>query len=77
MCIRDSLFFASNYFDQMYEAAVKLIKKGKAYVSDLSAEQIREYRGSLTEPGKEAVSYTHLDVYKRQDQGTGCLTGTG
>lgn len=47
------LFFASNYFDQMYEAAVKLIKKGKAYVSDLSAEQIREYRGSLTEPGKE------------------------
>ena len=41
------LFFASNYFDQMYEAAVKLIKKGKAYVSDLSAEQIREYRGSL------------------------------
>ena len=37
----------------MYEAAVKLIKKGKAYVSDLSAEQIREYRGSLTEPGKE------------------------
>ena len=49
----DILFFASNYFDQMYEAAVKLIKKGKAYVSDLSAEQIREYRGSLTEPGKE------------------------
>lgn len=47
------LFFASNYFDRMYEAAVKLIKKGKAYVSDLSAEQIREYRGSLTEPGKE------------------------
>ena len=49
----DRLFFASNYFDQMYEAAVKLIKKGKAYVSDLSAEQIREYRGTLTEPGKE------------------------
>ena len=49
----DRLFFASNYFGQMYEAAVKLIKKGKAYVSDLSAEQIREYRGSLTEPGKE------------------------
>ena len=47
------LFFASNYFDQMYEGAVKLIKKGKAYVSDLSAEQIREYRGTLTEPGKE------------------------
>ena len=49
----DRLFFASNYFGQMYEAAVKLIKKGKAYVSDLSAEQIKEYRGSLTEPGKE------------------------
>ncbi|MFW5556172.1 MAG: glutamine--tRNA ligase/YqeY domain fusion protein [Roseburia inulinivorans] len=47
------LFFASDYFDQMYEGAVKLIKKGKAYVSDLSAEQIREYRGTLTEPGKE------------------------
>ena len=47
------LFFASDYFEQMYEGAVKLIKKGKAYVSDLSAEQIREYRGPLTEPGKE------------------------
>lgn len=49
----DNLFYASNYFDQMYEAAVKLIKKGKAYVSDLSAEEIREYRGTLTEPGKD------------------------
>lgn len=49
----DRLFFASNYFGQMYEAAVKLIKKGKAYVSDLTADQIREYRGTLTEPGKE------------------------
>ena len=48
----DRLFFASNYFDQMYEGAVKLIQKGKAYVSDLSADQIREYRGTLTEPGK-------------------------
>ena len=47
------LFFASDYFEQMYEGAVKLIKKRKAYVSDLSAEQIREYRGTLTEPGKE------------------------
>lgn len=47
------LFFASDYFNQMYECAVELIKKGKAYVSDLSAEQIREYRGTLTEPGKE------------------------
>ena len=49
----DRLFFASDYFGQMYEGAVKLIKKGKAYVSDLTAEEIREYRGSLTEPGKE------------------------
>ncbi|MDD6491528.1 MAG: glutamine--tRNA ligase/YqeY domain fusion protein [Firmicutes bacterium] len=48
----DRLFFASNYFDQMYEGAVKLIKKGKAYVSDLTAEEMREYRGTLTEPGK-------------------------
>ena len=49
----DRLFFASNYFDQMYEAAIKLIKKGKAYVSDLNADEIREYRGTLKEPGKE------------------------
>ena len=49
----DRLFFASDYFGQMYEAAVRLIKKGKAYVSDLTAEQIKEYRGTLTEPGKE------------------------
>lgn len=47
------LFFASNYFDEMYECAVKLIKKGKAYVSELTAEEMREYRGTLTEPGKE------------------------
>ena len=49
----DRLFFASDYFEQMYEGAVKLIKKGKAYVSDLSADEIREYRGTLTEPGKK------------------------
>ena len=49
----DRLFFASNYFGEMYECAVKLIKKGKAYVSELTAEQMREYRGTLTEPGKE------------------------
>ena len=52
----DRLFFASNYFEQMYEGAVKLIKKGKAYVSDLTAEQMREYRGTLTEPGKDDPS---------------------
>lgn len=49
-----NLYFASNYFEQMYERAVLLIKKGKAYVCDLNAEQMREYRGSLTEPGKES-----------------------
>ena len=49
----DRLFFASDYFEEMYEGAVKLIKKGKAYVSDLTAEEIRAYRGTLTEPGKE------------------------
>ncbi|MBR3608063.1 MAG: glutamine--tRNA ligase/YqeY domain fusion protein [Lachnospiraceae bacterium] len=49
----DRLFFASDYFQEMYEGAIKLIKKGKAYVSDLTADQIREYRGTLTEPGKE------------------------
>lgn len=48
------VLFASNYFRVMYEAAVKLIKKGKAYVCDLTADQIREYRGTLTEPGKES-----------------------
>lgn len=50
----DRLFFASDYFEQMYEYAVFLIKKGKAYVCDLTAEQIREYRGTLTQPGKES-----------------------
>ncbi len=49
----DRLFFASDYFGQMYECAVKLIQKGKAYVSDLTAEQMKEYRGTLTEPGKD------------------------
>ena len=49
----ERLFFASDYFEQMYEGAVKLIKKGKAYVSDLTAEEMREYRGTLTEPGRE------------------------
>lgn len=50
----DRLFFASDYFEQMYEGAVKLIKKGKAYVCDLTPEEIREYRGTLTEPGKDS-----------------------
>ena len=50
----DRLYFASNYFDQMYEAAVTLIRKGKAFVCDLTAEQIREYRGTLTEAGKNS-----------------------
>ena len=50
----DKIYFASNYFDAMYEAAIKLIKKGKAYVCDLSADEIREYRGTLKEPGKNS-----------------------
>ena len=50
----DRLFFASNYFDQMYECAVFLIKKGKAFVCDLTADQIREYRGDFTTPGRES-----------------------
>ncbi len=50
----EHLYFASDYFDRMYESAVKLIKKGKAYVCELSAEEIRAYRGTLKEPGKES-----------------------
>ena len=51
---KDHLYFASDYFEIMYECAVKLIKKGKAYVCDLSADEIREYRGTLKEPGKNS-----------------------
>lgn len=51
---KEHLYFASDYFDKMYDAAVTLIKKGKAYVCDLTAEEIREYRGTLTEPGKNS-----------------------
>ena len=70
----DRLFFASDYFEQMYEAAVKLIKNGKAYVSDLTAEQIREYRGSLTEPGKndpnrERSIEENRDLFERMKNG--------
>ena len=66
--------FASNYFPQMYEAAVKLIKKGKAFVCDLSAEQIREYRGTLTEPGKNSPYRDrsieeNLDLFERMKNG--------
>jgi glutaminyl-tRNA synthetase len=50
----DNLFYASDYFDQLYEWAVKLIKVGKAYVDDLTADQIREYRGTLKQPGKNS-----------------------
>ena len=50
----DHLYFASDYFDQMYECAIKLIRKGKAFVCDLTAEEMREYRGTLTESGKES-----------------------
>ena len=58
---KQEIFYASNYFDQMYESAVKLIKKGKAYVCELTPEQIREYRGTLTEPGKNSP-YRDRDI---------------
>ena len=50
----DRLFFASDYFEEMYQCAVKLIKKGKAFVCDLTADEIKEYRGTWDEPGKES-----------------------
>ena len=71
---KDHLYYASDYFPQMYEAAVKLIKKGKAFVCDLSAEEIREYRGTLTEPGKESPYRNRsveeiLDLFERMKNG--------
>lgn len=70
----ENVYFASNYFDEMYENAIKLIKKGKAYVDDLSAEQIREYRGTLTEPGKNSPYRDrsieeNLDLFVRMKNG--------
>ena len=70
----DRLYFASDYFDQMYEAAIKLIKKGKAFVCDLSPEEIREYRGTLTEPGKESPYRNrsveeNLDLFEKMKNG--------
>ncbi len=62
----DRLYYASDYFDRLYEYALELIKKGKAYVCDLSAEEIREYRGTLTEPGKESP-YRHRSVEENLD----------
>ena len=69
-----NLYFASNYFDEMYERSILLIKKGKAYVCDLNAEQMREYRGSLTEPGKESpyrnrTVEENLDLFERMKNG--------
>ena len=70
----DRLFFASNYFDEMCECAFQLIRKGKAYVCDLTAEQIREYRGTLTEPGKDSPYRNrsieeNLDLFTRMKNG--------
>ena len=70
----DRLFYASDYFEQLYEFAIKLIKKGKAYVDDLSAEEIRQYRGTLTEPGKnspyrERSIDENLDLFERMRNG--------
>lgn len=70
----DREFYASDYFEQLYQWAVKLIKKGKAYVDDLSAEEIRAYRGTLTEPGKESPYRNrsveeNLDLFERMRKG--------
>ena len=70
----DRLYFASDYFQKMYEAAVTLIKKGKAFVCDLSAEEIREYRGTLTEPGKDSPYRNrsveeNLDLFEKMKNG--------
>ena len=76
----DRLFFASDYFDQMYEAAIKLIKKGKAFVCDLTAEEIREYRGTLTEVGKNSPYRDrsieeNLKLFEEMKEGK-CLDGS-
>lgn len=70
----DGLFFASDYFDEMYDRAVLLIKKGLAYVDDLSADEIREYRGTLSEPGKDSPYRNrsieeNLDLFERMKNG--------
>ena len=70
----DNLFFASNYFDTMYEKAILLIKKEKAYVCDLTADEIKEYRGSLTEPGKDSpyrnrTVEENLNLFERMRNG--------
>ena len=70
----DGLYYASDYFDQLYEWAIKLIKDGKAYVDDLTAEEIRQYRGTLTEPGKESPhrnrgAKENLDLFDRMRKG--------
>ncbi len=70
----DRLFFASDYFQQMYEGAVKLIQKGKAYVSDLTAEEMRQYRGTLKEPGtndpnRERSIEENLELFERMKAG--------
>jgi glutaminyl-tRNA synthetase len=70
----DGLFYASDYFAQLYEWAVQLVKQGKAYVCDLSADEIRQYRGTLTEPGKESPYRNrsveeNLDLFERMKNG--------
>ena len=70
----DGLYYASDYFDQLYEWAVKLIKDGKAYVDDLTADEIRKYRGTLTEPGKDSPYRNrpvaeNLDLFERMRKG--------
>ncbi len=71
---QDRLYFASDYFEQMYQYAIQLIKAGKAYVCDLTADEIREYRGTLTEPGKDSPFRSrsvreNLDLFERMRKG--------
>ena len=71
---QEHLYFASDYFEQLYEFAVELIRRGKAYVCDLSGEEIRQYRGTLTEPGKESPYRNrsieeNLDLFTRMKDG--------
>ena len=71
---KDKLFYASDYFDQLYDYAVRLIKLGKAYVCDLNADQLREYRGTLTEPGRNSPDRDrsveeNLDLFERMRKG--------
>ena len=72
--VKERIFYASDYFDQMYEYAVQLVKAGKAYVDDMNAEEIREFRGTLTTPGKDSLNRNrsveeNIDLFERMKEG--------